>query len=186
MFLVRKPSAETMARLVRDQAGRELTYPQHGATRGAMPPGYRHDEWEAELGSLPADDFDRLADGLTHWLVQRQSGITIFPDEPASEGLTFALWFGLPAGYVTAVGRVVYVTNEPDRRGFAYGTLPEHPECGEEAFHLLRRGSQVAFNVRAFSRPAQPLARLGAPVTRALQRRMNQAYLSAMRAAART
>ena len=30
--------------------------------------------------------------------------------------------------------RVVYVVDEPDRRGFAYGTLPGHPESGEELF----------------------------------------------------
>jgi uncharacterized protein (UPF0548 family) len=28
--------------------------------------------------------------------------------------------------------RVVYVLDEPERRGFAYGTLPGHPESGEE------------------------------------------------------
>ena len=30
--------------------------------------------------------------------------------------------------------RVVYVIDEPLRKGFAYGTLPGHPETGEEAF----------------------------------------------------
>lgn len=30
--------------------------------------------------------------------------------------------------------RVVYTVTESRRRGFAYGTLPGHPECGEEAF----------------------------------------------------
>jgi uncharacterized protein (UPF0548 family) len=184
MFSLRKPSAAALSRLVDDQDGRELTYAEHGATQGAMPPGYHHDEWEAELGRFRVDDFDRLADALTDWLVQRQSGITIFPDQPVRPGLTFALWFRLPIGYATATGRVVYVTDEPDRRGFAYGTLSDHPERGEEAFHLLRRGSQLVFNVRAFSRPAHPLARLGAPVSRALQVRMNRAYLSAMREAA--
>jgi uncharacterized protein (UPF0548 family) len=81
---------------------------------------------------------------------------------------------------------VVYVTTEPDRRGFAYGTLPGHPECGEEAFHLVRQGSSVLFRVRAFSRPRHPLARLGAPVTRAMQRRTNHRYLEVMRQEAAT
>jgi uncharacterized protein (UPF0548 family) len=184
MFSVRQPSAEALARLVDEQAGRELTYAEHGATQGAMPPGYHHDEWEAELGTFRQEEFDLLADGLAHWLVQRGSGITIFPDEPVRPGLNFAFWFRLPAGYVTATGRVIYVTNEPDIRGFAYGTLPHHPERGEEAFHLMRQGSQMVFKVRAFSRPRHPLARLGAPVSRALQARMNRAYLSAMREAA--
>lgn len=185
MFSLRKPSEDALARLVNSEDGRELSYPEHGATQGTMPAGYHHDEWQAELGAFRPDEFDRLAGALNNWLVQRRSGITVFPDEPVRPGLTFVLWFRLPGGYVTATGRVVYVTNEPDRRGFGYGTLPGHPECGEEAFHLVREGSQLVFKVRAFSRPRHPLARAGAPVSRALQVRMNRAYLSAMREAAR-
>ena len=37
-------------------------------------------------------------------------------------------------GPVRAPCRVVYVVDEPDRRGFAYGTLPGHAESGEELF----------------------------------------------------
>ena len=37
-------------------------------------------------------------------------------------------------GPVQAPCRVVYVVDEPDRRGFAYGTLPGHAESGEELF----------------------------------------------------
>jgi uncharacterized protein (UPF0548 family) len=98
--------------------------------------------------------------------------------------LTFAFWFRLAGAYVTAAGRVVYVTNDADHRGFAYGTLPQHPEQGEEAFHLVREGSRLLFRVTAFSRPRHPLARAGAPATRVIQLHMNQAYLRAMRSAA--
>jgi uncharacterized protein (UPF0548 family) len=82
-----------------------------------------------------------------------------------------------------AAGRVVYTTNEPDRRGFAYGTLPDHPARGEEAFHLIRQGSSLLFRVRVFSRPRLAVARLGAPVTRTMQHRMYNRYLSVMRQA---
>lgn len=150
-----------------------------------MPPGYHHDEWEADLGAFRQAQFDRLGDALRRWHVQTGSGLTIFPAETVRPGLTFALWFRLPGAYATAAGRVVYVTNEPDRVGFAYGTLPAHPERGEEAFHLVRQDDRLLFSVRAFSQPRHPLARLGAPVSRILQRRMNQAYLKTMREAAR-
>jgi len=112
------------------------------ATDGEMPPGYSHDQWETDLGPFSPDRFDRLADSLSRWQVQLGSGMTIAPVEPVSPGLTFALAFGLAGrlGYVMAAGRVVYVTAEADRRGFAYGTLPGHPERGEEAFHLVRQG----------------------------------------------
>lgn len=34
--------------------------------------------------------------------------------------------------------RVVYLIDESDRQGFAYGTLPGHPESGEETFVVQR------------------------------------------------
>jgi uncharacterized protein (UPF0548 family) len=72
------------------------------------------------------------------------------------------------------------VTDQPEEYGFAYGTLPAHPEQGEEAFHVARRSGRLVFTVTAFSRPRHPAARLGGPVTRNLQLRANRSYLRAM------
>jgi uncharacterized protein (UPF0548 family) len=184
VFSLRKPSAAALARLVDQQSHLPLTYPELGATARTMPPGYRHGHWETGLGEFSQERFDRLADALFSWQAHRGSGMTIYPGEPARPGLTFALSFRLPAGWVAAAGRVVYVTREPGRCGFAYGTLPGHPEQGEEAFEVVRQGQRIVFTVCAFSRPGHPLVKLGAPVGRALQGRVNQAYLGAMRAAA--
>ncbi len=50
--------------------------------------------------------------------------------------------------------RIVYCTDEPNRFGFAYGTLPGHPERGEEAFHVLRGPeNSMTGQIVAFSRP---------------------------------
>ncbi len=50
--------------------------------------------------------------------------------------------------------RVVYVVDEPERRGAAFGTLPGHPLAGEEAFVVERRDDDsVWLTVRLFSRP---------------------------------
>ena len=184
MFSLRRPSQAELARLVAAQDGLELSYPERGATRGARPAGYHHDQWEADLGSFDAATFERLAVALSHWQAQHGAGLTIYPAEDVRPGLTFALCFRVAGLYVTAAGRVVYLISEPDRRGFAYGTLPHHPEQGEEAFQLVRAGSRILFRVTAFSRPRHPLARLGAPVSRTIQARTNRAYLRAMRDAA--
>ncbi|MEY2464453.1 MAG: hypothetical protein QOH64_2591 [Acidimicrobiaceae bacterium] len=97
---------------------------------------------------------------------------------------TFALV--IPTGflYVTAVGRLVYIVDEPDRFAFAYGTLSAHPEQGEEAFAITHEDGRVRFEIVSFSRPRHPLARIGAPVTRAMQVRVTRAYLEAIRSAA--
>ena len=90
----------------------------------------------------------------------------------------------LSAGPVWAVApcRIVYVVDEADRFGFAYGTLPGHPEQGEEAFIVESRADgDVRFSVTAFSRPAGTVAKLGAPITRMIQRRVTAGYLNALR-----
>jgi uncharacterized protein (UPF0548 family) len=109
--------------------------------------------------------------------------LNVFPGEPVQDGETFALVIRLPAGaYALAAGRVVSVFDEPDRRGFAYGTLPGHPEQGEEAFAVARRGDRMNFEITAFSRPRHPLARIGRPVSRFLQRQTTSRYIAAMHA----
>lgn len=72
-------------------------------------------------------------------------------------------------------------TSPPDRAGFAYGTLPGHPESGEEAFVVSRAPDGVRFTITAFSRPATWLARLGGPVTLLGQEYFTRRYLRALR-----
>lgn len=83
--------------------------------------------------------------------------------------------------YVTAPCRVVYVIDEADRCGFAYGTLPGHPESGEEAF-LLDRGTDTAttFTITGFSRPATTAAKLAGPLARRVQDFLTARYLRAL------
>ena len=59
------------------------------------------------------------------------------------------------------------------RHGFAYGTLPEHGERGEERFTIEwdREDGSVFYDIYAFSRPKHFLARVGYPASRLLQRR---------------
>jgi uncharacterized protein (UPF0548 family) len=184
VFSLRPPSASDLAGVVAAQAACALTYAEHGATDGALPAGYHHDQWEADLGSFDEATFERLGVAVCHWQVQRGAGLTVYPADPVRPDLTIALCARLPGAYVTAAARVVYVTSEPGRRGFAYGTLPQHPEQGEEAFHVVRHGSRIMFRVTAFSRPRHPLARIGAPVSRLIQQHTSRAYLRAMREAA--
>jgi uncharacterized protein (UPF0548 family) len=68
------------------------------------------------------------------------------------------------------------------RTGYGFGTLPGHPEHGEEAFLVTRdAGGRAWFEVRAFSRPATWYARLGGPVTHRFQDRVTDGYVSAAR-----
>jgi uncharacterized protein (UPF0548 family) len=181
----RRPTPALLREFVAWQSPAEPTYREVGATAGTdLPPGYVHDRESADLGPFSAQPFDRAAAALLSWQVQTGAGLTVYPGEPVTDGQTFALVIRLPvAGYMMAAGRVVFVLDEPDRRGFGYGTLPGHPEQGEEAFILVRHGDRLCFEVTAFSRPRHPLARIGKPVTRLIQRQTTRRYLAAMTAA---
>lgn len=74
--------------------------------------------------------------------------------------------------------RVVYVIDEPTRKGFAYGTLEGHPESGEESWVIDQTDDgSVWLTVRAFSRPANWKWRLVSPLLRAQQNKYTQRYL---------
>lgn len=96
------------------------------------------------------------------------------PGDSASLGIrVWPVRFWFPA-------RVVYVIDEPDRKGFAYGTLPGHAEEGEEAFLVHRdpEGS-VWLTIRAFSRPSRWWW-LVAPALRVAQAWYTARYLRAL------
>jgi uncharacterized protein (UPF0548 family) len=77
--------------------------------------------------------------------------------------------------------RVVYVIDEPKRKGFAYGTLPGHPEDGEEAFIVSQSDDgSVWLTVRAFSRPSTWYWWALYPALRIMQEYYTRGYLRAL------
>ena len=182
MFVRGRPSAAALDRLVAEQGALALTYSEVGATRGRMPDGYRHDEHRVELGRGDRV-FERAVRGLRQWEAHRGAGLTLRPEAPELRvGADVAVVLPLPTITAVAVCRIVLVVDEPDTFGFAYGTLPAHPEQGEEAFFVEREGDDVVrFTVTAFSRPRHPLARLGGPVSRRVQVMTTRRYLEALR-----
>ena len=144
------------------------TYPEVGATRnGTLPVGYRHDRYEIQLGDGDGV-FDRAGEALRRWHAQTGAGVEVVPRNAwVDENETVVLLLRAAGLWAPAPCRVVYVVTEPDKVGFAYGTLPGHPEVGEAAFTVVRDGKgEVVFVVTSFSRTVDPLARLGAPVAR--------------------
>lgn len=181
MLVLRRPPPPVLDRLLERQARALPTYPEVGATRGALPPGYRHGRWSIDLPPGPAV-FDRAAAALREWEVHEQAGVSVRVGGEMAVGTTVVLVIALPGSYVVASCRIVYVVDEPDRKGFGYGTLPGHPVCGEEAFVVTKRGDGARFEVVAFSRPCSPVARLG-PLSRAMQGHFTRRYLRAMQTA---
>lgn len=146
----------------------ELTYAAVGATGGDLPAGYRHTQRRVRIGT-GSQAFNRASDAVLTWEMHRRSRLAVAADGPAVEGGTVVLGVGVGVKLVIPC-RVVYVVDEPARRGFAYGTLPDHPEQGEEAFVVTQDGEgTVWFEITAFSRPGALVVRWAGPIGRAIQ-----------------
>jgi len=180
-FWIRRPKAARLAQLLDEQRSAPLTYPEVGATAGHLPSGY-HAVREARALGRGDGLFKRAAEGIRAWAPQRAAGIDLLPPRPELvPGESLLLSFRSLPFHVTAACRVVYVVDEPDRYGFGYGTLPLHPEAGEEAFVVERDDDgEVRFTITAFSRPRVLLSRLGAPVARRVQASVTRRYLEGL------
>lgn len=154
-----------------------FTYPHVGASDDAvLPAGWDHLDHSALVSPDPAD-LDELAGRLLRWQAQLGAGLRVAASDPVAVEGTVAV---LRLGPLPIPVRVVRVIDEPDRRGFLYGTLPGHPENGEELFVLERSPDGVRMVVRAFSRPAGLLLRLGGPVARRAQGLAARRYVRAL------
>jgi uncharacterized protein (UPF0548 family) len=157
-----------------------LTYGEIGATADARPVvGYHRLE---ESRVLQRRDFDGAVETLMTWQVHRRAGLRVAASSAtvAFDGVVL-MRLGVGSLALRIPCRIVYVVDEPTVKGFAYGTLPGHPESGEERFVLTRRDDgSVEFTITAFSRPQTRLARVGGPVGRWVQRVMTRRYLAAL------
>ena len=161
-----------------DLAALPLTYSEVGATAGPLPGGYHHLQKSAVVGS-GRGRFDDAADTGMRWGMLRGAGLRV---EATTEIVATGSEVIVHLGPVRAPCRVVYVVDDPDQRGFAYGTLPGHAESGEERF-VVRYDpvtEEVYADVTAFYRHATWWSRLGSPVTSAIQRVVTERYLRAL------
>ncbi|SNS28961.1 DUF1990 family protein [Rhodococcoides kyotonense] len=157
-----------------------LSYSEIGATRGPLPSGYHHVERRVRIGE-GREAFASASTALLTWDVHRRAGLRVEASSPTAQADSVVV---LRLGPVRIPCRVVYVVDETGRAGFAYGTLPGHPEQGEECFLVeIDDAGAVYAHIRAFSRPGTWYTRLGGPLGHAVQSWFTGRYISAMRAA---
>jgi uncharacterized protein (UPF0548 family) len=187
MFLVRQPSDARMAHILAEMADAPYTYDRVAATAHPddLPDGYHHVHATRVVGHGD-EAFAAAVDGMRRWQLHRRQGFQVARDDPPVEvGTVVAVDVPLVGIHVIATCRITWVVDEPGRFGFGYGTLPVHPESGEEAFVVERvaagaGGDDVRLRITAFSRPQHPLVRLTGPVARRRQARATQGYLDAL------
>jgi uncharacterized protein (UPF0548 family) len=176
MFLARQPTASQIKQFIASQKDLSFSYAEVGATQHQLPSGYTHDHNSIAIGKGRAV-FQRAVSALRNWQQFDLGWVRVVPggvpikvsSTVAVQAHTFGVWS-------LSAARVVYVINELDvvsRFGFAYGTLPDHVEQGEERFLVEWDQSTdvVTYDILAFSRPRHPLVRISAPLGRRLQKR---------------
>ncbi len=166
----------------------ELTYPER--LRGLSIPLARgvpciSGEWNVLMESLVIgrgpEVFAHARERILSWQMHRGAGIRVQADGDVGVGRRARLAIGVGPLLIPARCEVVDVVDAQAEAGFAYGTLPGHPERGEEAFlvRLLENGA-VAGSVAAFSRPAHWGGPLVSPLAQRAQRIVARRYLAAM------
>jgi uncharacterized protein (UPF0548 family) len=196
MFSFRKPSDEQIREYLARQVDQPFSYEPTGGTRHVSPvqSGWNTDRARALLGQGESS-FQRAKHSIDHW--------HMFPAEVASIGCPHApqegqnvavLYWAAPIHvWLLMAARVIYVFSESFERGgkrveqfgFGYGTLPDHPERGEERFMVEwdHNDDNVWYDLLAVSQPAHWLARLGYPYTRYEQGRFRRLSCAAMQRA---
>jgi uncharacterized protein (UPF0548 family) len=181
--LVRSADSAAISQLVEALDRAEPTYEHTGAAlTGELPVGFRHDHYTTVLG-IGENTFHRAIEGLQTWQAHRLPFVRVVPSgAEIRSGATVIVLLGPSRLAIAAPCRILAVVNEPSRWGFAYGSLPGHPEQGEEAFVVsITEDGTVVFEVTAFSRPTDFLLRLSGPFGRALQQHGSLGYLRAVR-----
>lgn len=206
---------------------RRSTFTDQSVTYGAIgatldpdllrypPAGFRPAEDSVKLGS-GKDRFDRAAEELMTWGVQKGAGFEVVDVSPGTGAQYTGIAYdpdGAPLAeqpapraeqrfgpdgtpYVSAGmtatlkprgrGRgipvlVVYLVDEPERIGFAYGTTGDAPESGEESFILEHReDDSVWLTIRSVLEPNGGLRRLFAPAVRKRRRELTMRELRAL------
>ncbi len=107
-------------------------------------------------------------------------------DTPLETGATVAVVARAMGLWSVNFARIVHTIDDEiggvRRFGFAYGTLPEHVESGEERFLIEwdLQDNGVYYDILAFSRPRHWLVRLSYPFARRMQRRFGRDSVTAM------
>lgn len=159
-----------------------FSYPEVGATAGALPAGYRHVHRLSRVGSGDAA-YALAAERLITFQMHRRAGFAVEATQPrAAPGTVVLQRLRLGPVRLDAACRVVAVRDDERATGFTYGTLGGHPERGEEQFLVeLLSDATVVFSVTAFSRADRWFTRAAGPVGHVVQDLLLRRYARALR-----
>lgn len=149
--------------------------------------GFTVDELATVVGAGDAA-FARAKQALRDWAHVDLGWVEVLPRRaPVEPGTSVAVLARHVGCWSLNACRVVYLVGEDSQTefGFAYGTLANHAEKGEEIFKVTMRPDtgEVSYVIRAASMPHSPFVWLGYPVARMFQARFRRDSANAVRRA---
>ena len=187
MFLTHRPSQSEIEEFLDQSHSLPLSYGPVGIARQS-PSGFNADLASAVIGH-GRQTFERAKSALSQWQHYEMGWVELFPGKASIEPGTVVAVLVHHLGFWSLNGcRVVYGIGDRQSGssfGFAYGTLTNHAELGEEIFEvMLEPGSEeVIYRIQAVSKPRASLARIGYPIARYLQERFRRDSTNALRRA---
>jgi uncharacterized protein (UPF0548 family) len=187
MFLTRRPSQRQLDEFIDQSRHLPLSYEQVGIAKRS-PSGFKVDQVSAVIGH-GQKAFERARIALTEWKHFDLGWVELFPRGTSIEPGSVVAVLVHHLGFWSLNGcRVVYGIGDSQSGtnfGFAYGTLTNHAEVGEEIFEVLLEpeSESVIYRIQAVSKPGAALARIGYPITRVFQERFRRDSLIALRRA---
>lgn len=152
---------------------------------GQHPAGYDLDELIVKVGHGDSA-FEKAKSALADWRHFDLGWVDVFPRKAPVEPGSVVAVLVRHLGFWSLHGcRVLYGVGDRRRGprfGFAYGTLTNHAEMGEEIFEvsISPDSREVFYRIRAVSRPHAALARAGCPIVRRFQARFRRDSAAAM------
>ena len=188
MFLTHRPTKSEIDKFIDQSSTLPLSYHPVGLAKES-PPGFNADLAGGIVGR-GASALARARRALKEWRHFELGWVELFPHGAPTEPGTVVAVLVRHLGFWSLNGcRVVYKFGDDDvsRFGFAYGTLTNHAEMGEESFEVSMTDSEeVTYRIRAVSKPRAVLARIGYPYARISQSRFRRDSIAAMKRALMT
>jgi uncharacterized protein (UPF0548 family) len=183
MFLLRKPSALVIEAFLTRQRTQTFSYLEVGSTNGSLPYTYTIDRNRVVLGN-GEQVFRHVSSSLHNWQMFKLGWVDVYPaGAPIKVGETVAVMVRHFGFWSLNACRIVYVFENERSFGFAYGTLADHAEQGEERFSIewSAEDDSVSYSILAFSKPRKLAARVARPLSRKLQKRFARDSMAAMK-----
>jgi uncharacterized protein (UPF0548 family) len=194
LFFLLKPTPDQISRFLVGASKQDFSYSEVGmSTRQEFPPYYKLDHNRKLLGKGIAV-FETAIQAINDWQMFNFDWIELVHDASPNIGQVVCINARHLGFHSLNAAKVVYKIDERAgaeapvggtetvRYGFAYGTLADHVESGEERFSVEfnQADESVYYDLLALSTPGKLITRLAYPITRTFQKRFVRYSQAAM------